>query len=127
MLLELSFDPPESDTNKILEAISKKQKEWSLSLANPVRGAMYREYLTHLDDIKKVMLNPTARKQEADGAKQIKSENVVQLQRIMRLFRAKTTTLSERDMKHLIKRFGKYGFTAEEIKKEFKHACLDSN
>ena len=29
ILLELPFDPPVSDTNKISEAISKKQAQWS--------------------------------------------------------------------------------------------------
>ena len=118
LLLELSFEPIESDEEKILAAISRKQKEWC-SEGNPYKVAKYREYLSHLDEIKKVMLDPASREQEAEKAKLIKAEKVVQLRRMMLLFRAKTTTLSERDMKILMKQFGKYGFTSDEIKKAF--------
>ena len=37
ILLELPFDPPESDTSKISEAISKKQAQWSRDQSNPVK------------------------------------------------------------------------------------------
>lgn len=37
ILLELPFDLPESDTNKISEAISKKQAQWSRDQSNPVK------------------------------------------------------------------------------------------
>lgn len=73
ILLELPFDLPESDTNKISEAISKKQAQWSRDQSNPVKKAKASEYLAALEDIKKVMLDPTARKQEAAKAKQIKA------------------------------------------------------
>ena len=72
ILLELPFDPPESDTNKINEAIAKKQAQWSRDQQNPVKKAKASEYLAHLEDIKKVMLDPEARKKEAAKAKQIK-------------------------------------------------------
>ena len=81
--------------------------------------AIYRECLSHLDEIKKVMLDPVLREQEAEKAKLIKAEMFVQLQRKMLLYRAKNTALSERDMKHLMKQFGKYGFTGDEIKRLF--------
>lgn len=119
LLLELSFDPPENDTEKILEAISQKHKEWTRSMADTVRRIRYIEYSTHLEDIKKTMLDPVARKQEAERAKQIKKESVAELHNILRLYRAKTAALSERDLKHLTARFGKLGFTIEEIKDEF--------
>lgn len=119
VLLELSFEPIESDEEMILAAISRKQKEWC-SEGNPVKVAKHREYLSHLDEIKKVMLDPALRKQEAENAKHIKTEQLISLRNKMRLFHAKTTALSERDMKILMKQFGKYGFTAEEIKTEFK-------
>lgn len=56
ILLELPFDLPESDTNKISEAISKKQAQWSRDQSNPVKKAKASEYLAALEDIKKVML-----------------------------------------------------------------------
>lgn len=119
VLLELTFEPMENDDETILAAILRKQKEWC-SEGNPVKAATYRKYLSHLDEIKKVMLDPVLRKQEAENAKLIKTEQLKSLRIKMQLFHAKTTTLSDRDMKLLLKQYGKYGFTDEEIKKEFK-------
>ena len=48
ILLELPFDLPESDTNKISEAISKKQAQWSRDQSNPVKKAKASEYLADL-------------------------------------------------------------------------------
>lgn len=90
ILLELPFDPPENDEETILAAISRKQKEWC-SEGNPVKVATYREYLSHLDEIKKVMLDPVLRKQEAENAKHIKTKQLKSLRIKMRLFHAKTT------------------------------------
>lgn len=89
ILLELPFDLPESDTNKISEAISKKQAQWSRDQSNPVKKAKASEYLAALEDIKKVMLDPTARKQEAAKAKQIKASKAKELEAKLSLYRAK--------------------------------------
>ena len=45
ILLELPFDPPESDTNKINGAISAKQAQWSRDMQNPVKKAKASVYL----------------------------------------------------------------------------------
>lgn len=119
ILLELPFDPPEGDNNKISEAISKKQAQWSRDMSNPVKKAKASEYLAHLEDIKKVMLDPAARKQEAAKAKQVKDSKAKELDAKLKLYRAKADTLSEKDLKQLVKVFGAFGFTAEEIKKRF--------
>lgn len=119
ILLELPFDLPESDTNKISEAISKKQAQWSRDQSNPVKKAKASEYLAALEDIKKVMLDPTARKQEAAKAKQIKASKAKELEAKLSLYRAKGDELSEKDLKRLVKIFGAFGFTADEIKKKF--------
>ena len=119
ILLELPFDLPESDTNKISEAISKKQAQWSRDQSNPVKKAKASEYLAALEDIKKVMLDPTARKQEAAKAKQIKASKAKELEAKLSLYRAKGDELSEKDLKRLVKVFGAFGFTADEIKKKF--------
>lgn len=119
ILLELPFDPPENDNNKISEAISKKQAQWSRDMSNPVKKAKASEYLQHLEDIKKVMLDPAARKQEASKAKQIKDSKAKELDAKLKLYRAKADTLSEKDLKQLVKVFGAFGFTADEIKKRF--------
>ena len=101
ILLELPFDLPESDTNKISEAISKKQAQWSRDQSNPVKKAKASEYLAALEDIKKVMLDPTARKQEAAKAKQIKASKAKELEAKLSLYRAKGDELSEKDLKRL--------------------------
>lgn len=119
ILLELPFDPPEGDNNKISEAISKKQAQWSRDMSNPVKKAKASEYLAHLEDIKKVMLDPAARKQEASKAKQVKDSKAKELDAKLKLYRAKADTLSEKDLKQLVKVFGAFGFTADEIKKRF--------
>ena len=119
ILLELPFDPPENDTNKISEAIAKKQAQWSRDQANPVKKAKASEYLAHLDDIKKVMLDPAARKQEAAKAKQIKDSKAKELEAKLKLYRAKGDELSDKDLKQLAKIFGPFGFTEGEIKKKF--------
>ena len=99
ILLELPFDPPESDTNKISEAISKKQAQWSRDQSNPVKKAKASEYLAALENIKKVMLDPAARKQEAAKAKQIKDSKEKELEAKLSLYRAKGDELSEKDLK----------------------------
>lgn len=119
ILLELPFDPPESDTSKISEAISKKQAQWSRDQSNPVKKAKASEYLAALEDIKKVMLDPAARKQEAAKAKQIKESKAKDLEAKLKLYRAKGDELSEKDLKQLVKVFGAFGFTADEIKRKF--------
>ena len=80
ILLELPFDLPESDTNKISEAISKKQAQWSRDQSNPVKKAKASEYLAALEDIKKVMLDPTARRklQKQNKLKPAKQKNLKQ-------------------------------------------------
>ncbi len=119
ILLELQFDPPEGDNNKISDAIAKKQAQWSRDQSNPVKKAKASEYLAAIEDIKKVMLDPTARKQEAAKAKKIRDGKAKELESKLSLYRAKGDTLSEKDLKQLVKVFGPFGFTAGEIKKKF--------
>lgn len=119
ILLELPFDPPESDTNKINGAISAKQAQWSRDMQNPVKKAKASVYLAAIEDIKKVMLDPAERKKEAAKAKQIKDSKTKELETKLSLYRAKGDELSEKDLKQLVKVFGTFGFTADEIKKKF--------
>ncbi len=119
ILLDLPFDPPESNDAKISEAISQKQAQWSRDQMNPVKKAKASEYLAKLDEIKAVMLNPEKRKQEAAKAKQIKDGKVKELEAKLKLYRTKGDSLAEKDLKQLLKLFGPFGFTAEEITRKF--------
>lgn len=65
------------------------------------------------------MLDPAARKQEAQKQKQIKDSKEKELEAKLSLYRAKGDELSEKDLKQLGRVFGTFGFTAEEIKKKF--------
>ena len=98
ILLELPFDPPESDAGKISEAISKKQAQWSRDQSNPIKKAKASEYLAALEDIKKVMLASATRQQEAIKAKQIKEEKAKELETKLSLYRSKGSMLSEKDL-----------------------------
>ena len=119
ILLELPFDPPVTDTAKINEAIAKKQAQWSRDQQNPVKKAKASEYLANLENIKKVMLDPNERQKEAAKAKQIKDSKSKELEAKLKLYRAKGDSLSDKDLKQLVKLFGPFGFTEAEITKKF--------
>lgn len=119
ILLELSFDPPENDEQKIRDAISKKQGQWSKDVNNPVKKVKASEYLAQIDNIKQVMLDPKQRQQAAAEAKQIKNGKKKELDAKLKLYRAKGDSLSDKDLKQLLKVFGPFGFTAAEIQKIF--------
>ena len=120
ILLELSFDPPENDTKKINDVIAKKQAQWSRDMFNPVRKGRASEYLANLEDIKKVMNDPAARKQQAVKAKQIKDSKKKELETKLKSCRTKGNSLLDNDLKQLVKLFGVYGFSEDEIKAMFQ-------
>lgn len=125
ILLELPFDPPEGNTDKISEAITSKQRFWSDNTSHPVHGPKYRGYLAQIEDMKKVMLNPESRKQEAAKAKQIKESKKKELETKLIMYRAKKS-LPDKDLARLAKLFGPYGFSADEIKKLY-HETEDTD
>lgn len=120
ILLELPFDPPESDAQKITEAIAKKQSQWSRDMVNPVRKAKVSEYIAHISEIKNVMLDPEAREKEAAQARQIKGGKKKELEDRLALYHAKGDSLSPQDLKLLVRTFGAYGFTEAEIQGAFE-------
>ena len=119
ILLELPFDPPVSDAKKIEDAINEKRNQWSKDLNNPVKKTKASECLNELENIKRVMMDPELRKQEAEKAKKLKAGKLKELEEKLNLYRTKGDTLTERDMKGLLKIFGPFGFTADEIQKLF--------
>ena len=121
ILLELPFDPPEGNTDKISEAIINKQRFWSDNTSHPVHGPKYRDFLGKIEDIKKVMLNQEARKQEAAKAKQIKESKKRELETKLIMYRTKKN-LPDKDLARLVRLFGPYGFSADEIKKLYGNA-----
>ena len=120
ILLELPFDPPVEDPQRINSAIARKQEQWSRDKLNPVRKEKASEYLAHLEDIRKIMLDPADRKKEAAKARTLKGEKRAELLAKLSLYSAKGSTLSDRDMKQLLRFYGPFGFTEEEIREAFK-------
>jgi len=118
ILLGLSFDPPIDDDATIQAAIKKKKQEWTAQANNPFMKNAAR-YIKMVGEIKKVMLDPVKRAQEADNARKIKNQKKAELNTKLALYVSKGDKLSPRDLKRLKKDFGAYGFTEEEIKGKF--------
>lgn len=120
LLLELPFDPPENNTEKINDAIAKKRAQWSMEKNKPNnQGKAAQRNLEKLEDIKKVMLDPAARQREADKAKAKRNEMEKNLEDRLELYRAKGDELSPQELKMLSKQYGPFGFTEDEIKRGF--------
>lgn len=119
LLLEIPFDPPESDINKINEAIAKKQAQWSRDLVNPIKKVQASLYLASISDIKKIMLDPISRCEEAAKAVQIKNGQLCELDTRLTLYRAKGNSLSDDDLKLLLNKFSAFGISKDEIVQRF--------
>jgi len=69
VILELEFDPPVEDEQKITEKIEERSKFWSTNFSDFKMGAQYRSWHQNIPQIKKDMLGPTnIRKQLATEA-----------------------------------------------------------
>ncbi|MBN1931088.1 MAG: DUF1566 domain-containing protein [Desulfobacterales bacterium] len=108
-VLELSVNPPESDQKKIEEAIKKKQAEWSRYRNHPTKAVLAKHYIDLIPEIRRVMLDPSLRPNEARQAK-IQFQNKVK-QKYLQIDR------------HLEIRMSKGFITDEEV---FKLAKLHS-
>lgn len=69
LLLEISIDPPEEDTDKIEKAIKSKQTLWSRLRNHPTKGLIAKQYISLLPEIRRVMSDPELRAKEAENAK----------------------------------------------------------
>lgn len=67
-LLELKIHPPESNPEVIDAAIKRKQAEWSRLRNHPTKGTHARQYISLLNDIRKVMGDSRLREEEARNA-----------------------------------------------------------
>lgn len=119
ILLELPFDPPENDEKKIEDAIAKKKQQWSKDSTNPVKKTKALENISRINEITGVMLDSAKRLAEAADAKKIKLSKSRELDRRLGLYAAKGDELSDRDLKTLIKDFGQFGYSEQEIRELF--------
>ncbi|MBI5846038.1 MAG: DUF1566 domain-containing protein [Deltaproteobacteria bacterium] len=67
-LLELSVDPLEEDPRVIEEAIKKKQAQWSRFRNHPTKGIQAKKFIGFLPEIRRIMMDPELRKEEARHA-----------------------------------------------------------
>jgi len=67
-LLELSVDPLEEDPKVIEEAIKKKQAQWSRFRNHPTKGIQAKKFIGFLPEIRRIMLDPELRREEARHA-----------------------------------------------------------
>ena len=120
LLLELPFDPPETNSKIINNAITKKQAQWSRDMINPMKKAEASQYMAQIDKIRNVMLNAELRQEEAENAKKIKCDHKKELDSKLTLYRAKGDILADKDLKQLVRIFGRFGFTETEIRQAFE-------
>jgi hypothetical protein len=75
IILDLSLDPPQTDSSKIEETIKKKQTEWSRLRNHPTKGIKAQQYIGMIPEIRNVMMNPKLREIEARAALEIIRKN----------------------------------------------------
>ncbi|MBF0101183.1 MAG: DUF1566 domain-containing protein [Desulfobacterales bacterium] len=75
ILLDLSVNPPEQNSEIIESAIKKKQAEWSKFRNHPTKGMKAKQYIEMISEIRKVMTNEALRNQEAQNALEIKQQS----------------------------------------------------
>ncbi len=68
IILDLSVDPPENDQEIIKKAIQNKKVEWSRLRNHPTKGLQVQKFINMIPDIENVMLDESAREQEAAAA-----------------------------------------------------------
>ncbi len=71
ILLDLSIDPPENDSEVIWEAIQKKKAEWSKLRNHPTRGLQAQKNIGLIPEIQRVMISREDRHKEALAAREI--------------------------------------------------------
>ncbi|MFW5957707.1 MAG: DUF1566 domain-containing protein [Desulfosalsimonas sp.] len=75
ILLELSYDPPETDPEVIERAISKKQSEWSKLRNHPTKGLHAQKCINMIPEIRRVMKDDALRAKEAEAARELLSRD----------------------------------------------------
>ena len=72
-----------NDEEEIVNTINNKQNEWSKGRNHATKGTQYQQYLSYLPEIRRVLLNPKLRAEEANLAKIIKQEQAENKQKIL--------------------------------------------
>lgn len=75
ILLQLPYDPPETDPQVIEAVIAKKQSEWSRLRNHPIRGLHAQKCINMIPEIRRVMGDEALRAREAEAAKQLSAKD----------------------------------------------------
>lgn len=116
IILGLSFEPIEENEKKIIDAIEKKTLEWQNEAKNPKKQVAAKEKIAKIPDIKKVLLDPQLRKQEAEKAILIKQEQEKDLKNELIIIQTKGY-ITPAELKEIHSKYKIYGFNEESIKK----------
>ena len=120
ILLDLSIDPPENDTNIIETAIKSKQVEWGRLRNHPTKGRDAQRLLGLITDMRKNMADNDFRREEVQRAKKILiEEERVKFNKIDNAIKIISSKgyVTDQEIKNLSKKF----FTDEsEIRKRIK-------
>ena len=68
LLLDLPIDPPEENAENIQRAITAWQAKWSRYRNHPTKSLEAKQYIGMIPEIRRVMLDPDLRRQEATRA-----------------------------------------------------------
>ena len=79
----LGLNPEINDEEEIVNTINNKQNEWSKGRNHATKGTQYQQYLSYLPEIRRVLLNPKLRAEEANLAKIIKQEQAENKQKVL--------------------------------------------
>lgn len=122
LLLELSYDPSETNERIIEQAIKDKKLEWGRKVNHPRNGQKFRDYLGFVPMIEQVMLDSELRMEEANEAREIKKAEIVKQEKeINKKLNGLINVLSSKGYvtPEEIKRIGKeVKLSTEEIEKE---------
>lgn len=125
ILLGLSFDPIEADEEKIEEAINKKMQQWQNESKNPRKAIIAKENMALIPEIKKVMLDPKLREQEARKALS-EQEKILKDVYYDVLIKSTKGTITTEELNEIHKKYKDYNITLEQIKEKVE-VPIDEN
>lgn len=115
--LELPFDPPETDPQKIKAQIEKKRGEWAASADNPA-FSQYKKYISEIPEMEEALSDPVQRTKIAKEAIKIREEKKADLRNKFELL-GSMTELSPKMVGKLKRQYGKFGISETDIKTIF--------
>lgn len=114
IILELPFDPPETDMGKIEQAIQKKQQIWQQWTNNPKHRLIAQEYLNEIPVIQDIMLDSQKRTAEAQKALTEKNQIKKNIKNELEILAVKGF-ISEKDIHLICNKYKCFQITEKDI------------